>query len=270
MHMRAAWLGGTLEEMRSWFGFSQVWLVIFALAAVLVLTGAFDTSEIDNLFLRSTVFAVSIGVNAIACVLTAGLIHGFTGRSAFQNFSLTAKIGISLIPLGGMTGRFMHAMVLGHEIQATLMLRSTVHAAFLTLAVLVFMYVVRFRKLPGTVPEEQTAADTARPIEIPNYMESEDHYLKIVCDNNVELVRANLGEMATKFRSGGFRCHKSYWVAHHAIVERKREGRQVLLVLKDGTEIPVGRSYEKLVREILSAHETDSVADAEVALRAAL
>lgn len=87
-----------------------------------------------------------------------------------------------------------------------------------------------------------------RLIPSPFYIVSEDHYLKIVYLGREEFIRANLTEVASRLGQKGFRCHKSYWVSRSAIDKRRRQGRRLLLILKDGTEIPVGRSFEKSVR----------------------
>jgi DNA-binding LytR/AlgR family response regulator len=39
----------------------------------------------------------------------------------------------------------------------------------------------------------------------------------------------------------GMQVHRSWWVARKAVSEARREGRDVILVLADGREAPVGR-----------------------------
>ncbi|MEL6437508.1 MAG: LytTR family DNA-binding domain-containing protein, partial [Pseudomonadota bacterium] len=130
--------------------------------------------------------------------------------------------------------------------------RTIVHASFVVLVMLMFMYVLHFRHLSAKADDFASAEAVDTPPSTPSYMESEDHYLKCVNDGGVEVVRASLTEFAGKFGNLGFRCHKSFWVAQHAVDHKRRDGRRLLLVLKDGTEIPVGRSYEKSVLSRLS------------------
>lgn len=84
----------------------------------------------------------------------------------------------------------------------------------------------------------------------PLYLEADDHTVKLVFADHVVLKRTKLSEAARQWASSGMRVHKSFWVNASQIQSRERSGRQLVLVLKSGHRIPVGRSFEKLVTSL--------------------
>jgi DNA-binding LytR/AlgR family response regulator len=46
----------------------------------------------------------------------------------------------------------------------------------------------------------------------------------------------------------GHQVHKSWWVAKAALSNVRKSGRKWTIVTTDGTEIPVGRSFESTLR----------------------
>ena len=49
----------------------------------------------------------------------------------------------------------------------------------------------------------------------------------------------------------GMRVHRSWWVAMDAVTGTLRRGRGTALLLSNGTEVPVSRSYADAVRSAL-------------------
>ena len=47
----------------------------------------------------------------------------------------------------------------------------------------------------------------------------------------------------------GAQVHRSWWVARDAITEAVRGDGRATLTLKDGAEVPVSRTYARLLRE---------------------
>jgi MFS family permease len=79
---------------------------------------------------------------------------------------------------------------------------------------------------------------------------SEDHYLRVRTRAGEALILMRLSDAITAVeRLDGARTHRSWWVARDAVCEaRKGDGRGVL-VLEDGTEAPVSRTYYPALRE---------------------
>jgi DNA-binding LytR/AlgR family response regulator len=47
----------------------------------------------------------------------------------------------------------------------------------------------------------------------------------------------------------GAQVHRSWWVARDAIADAKRGDGRATLTLKDGSEVPVSRTYARILRQ---------------------
>ena len=82
------------------------------------------------------------------------------------------------------------------------------------------------------------------------YMSMQDHYVEIVTARGRELVLLRLADAMTEAGSTtGIQVHRSHWVAFSAISSIKRDGGKSSVVMTDGTELPVSRTYTKALRE---------------------
>ena len=82
------------------------------------------------------------------------------------------------------------------------------------------------------------------------YMQMEDHYLRVHTDEGDGLTLYRMSDAAADLaETNGMQVHRSWWVARDAIRDVKRERHKKTLIAMDGTEIPVGRSFEKTLRE---------------------
>ncbi len=263
-----------LEEANGLFRLPAYWFAFMLIGLLTALTGSFDTDQIAAMGAR-LVFVLTFMIwSAIGCAVISGVYRAVTGLSTLRRFDVVVKVGLLWVPIATVPARVGIACLSDGAMSLTLVLRSFVHGVAMALLVVVILYLFKFNRdlvkgksvlgdVLAVAPSSRQSATTGQmPVEsvptylaesVPTYIESEDHYLKIVRDCGVEFVRANLGEVATALGTFGLRCHRSYWVSRAAIERRRRQGRQLLLVLKDGTEIPVGRSYEKAVRSALEA-----------------
>lgn len=96
----------------------------------------------------------------------------------------------------------------------------------------------------------QGNADLPDDDTVPLYLASDDHHVKIVYQDRIEITRSSLKKEMKRWEGHGLQVHRSYWIREKAIASRHRRGRQLVFVLTDGLEIPVGRSYEKAILEI--------------------
>ncbi len=80
-------------------------------------------------------------------------------------------------------------------------------------------------------------------------LRAHDHYLEVVTAEGRKFVRGRMGD-ALRALSGraGVQPHRSWWVARVEIASIRREGRDYVLVTRDGAEIPVARSRVAALR----------------------
>ena len=81
-------------------------------------------------------------------------------------------------------------------------------------------------------------------------LRTEDHYLRIHTTAGSDLILFRLKDaLAELDGADGRQVHRSYWVARDAIETSERKGRKVILVLKNGENVPVSESFMPAVRD---------------------
>lgn len=81
-------------------------------------------------------------------------------------------------------------------------------------------------------------------------VESEDHYLRLHTSKGQDLILLRLADAVAELEGiEGAQVHRSWWVARDAIVDAARGDGRATLTLKDGAQVPVSRTYAKVLRE---------------------
>lgn len=81
-------------------------------------------------------------------------------------------------------------------------------------------------------------------------VEAEDHYLRLHTSKGQDLILMRLSDAIDELAGiEGARVHRSWWVARGAIADAKRGDGRATLTLKDGSEVPVSRTYARELRE---------------------
>jgi hypothetical protein len=81
-------------------------------------------------------------------------------------------------------------------------------------------------------------------------VQAEDHYLRVRTSKGSELILLRLTDALSELQGvQGARTHRSWWVAKAGIADIRRGDGRAVLVLKDGAEAPVSRSYAPNLRE---------------------
>lgn len=82
------------------------------------------------------------------------------------------------------------------------------------------------------------------------YMRMEDHYLRVFTDDGQGLTLHRMSDAKRDLEAtDGLQAHKSWWVSAAAVAEIRQENRKRIITTQDGTDIPVGRSFEPALRE---------------------
>lgn len=118
--------------------------------------------------------------------------------------------------------------------------------------------------LPKADKEQQTAASEpsqpmlvvngrAVPLEWLRWMKSQEHYVEFHCDTDTVTERAPLRDMVLQ-ASGvdGIQPHRSWWVSRRAVDRLARRGGNPVLILTDGTEVPISRHRKAQVEAWLA------------------
>lgn len=79
---------------------------------------------------------------------------------------------------------------------------------------------------------------------------AEDHYLRIITVKGSDLILMRLGDALKELAPAcGLQVHRSWWVAHDAVASVRRNGARTMVVLHNGQEVPVSRTYLAAVRD---------------------
>ncbi len=81
-------------------------------------------------------------------------------------------------------------------------------------------------------------------------VEAEDHYLRLHTSKGQDLILMRLADAVAELEGiEGMQVHRSWWVARDAITDARRGDGRATLTLKDGSEVPVSRTYAAQLRE---------------------
>lgn len=81
-------------------------------------------------------------------------------------------------------------------------------------------------------------------------VEAEDHYLRLHTSKGQDLILMRLSDAVAELEGiEGVQVHRSWWVARDAIADARRGDGRATLTLKDGAEVPVSRTYARVLRE---------------------
>lgn len=76
-----------------------------------------------------------------------------------------------------------------------------------------------------------------------NWIEADDHYLRIHYEEGVLLKRSTLDRMSRELDPDFIRIHRKYLVNKHQVVGKEKNNRNEYLILSTGERLKVGRSY---------------------------
>jgi DNA-binding LytR/AlgR family response regulator len=80
-------------------------------------------------------------------------------------------------------------------------------------------------------------------------LEMQDHYLRIHTAVGSDLILLRLRDAIAELgEAAGLRVHRSWWVAHGAVRGANRDGQRLSLVLRNGLEVPVSKTWREAVK----------------------
>ncbi len=243
-----------------------------AAAVLLVVIGPFNTAAELSLPWRAVYWFTVIFGGAAISFLIRRFFHAYTAKATGLKFGalrtlqiLTASLPISLLVAG--VEMWLREQVIALEHWPVLL----VYVVAITAAVTSVSSLVEQRRalreqlgvvervadgasnldaLAIQTPFHKRLDPTLRGAEV-QMLKSEDHYLKVTTSKGTELIRCSLSSAMDELADlDGKQVHRSFWVAHDAILGVKRHGNAYRLVLRDDVTAPLSRRrYRELSRE---------------------
>lgn len=93
-------------------------------------------------------------------------------------------------------------------------------------------------------------------------LKAELHYIKVLTDQGSDLILYALKDAINELpEEQGMQVHRSYWVSFCAIADFKKDGRQGTIILVNGDEVPVSRTFVGRVSELAMLNAKTVVKD---------
>ncbi|WP_309644203.1 LytTR family DNA-binding domain-containing protein [Phenylobacterium sp.] len=240
----------TYGDLKSW---GRGLMVSTAAGTFLALSGAFGTDEM-SLPMR---FIYWIGLMVLGTVW-GGTVANFVFGGEARPANLPLRVLITTL---GISGPFTGVVWLANRIFMGQQI-GLYQSAYLFLIVALISLVMTVINL---LVERRAPPETEGPAAPPRFLErlplklrgaevwaveSEDHYLRLHTSKGQDLILLRLADAVAELEGiEGTQVHRSWWVARDAIADAKRGDGRATLTLKDGSEVPVSRTYAKIIRD---------------------
>jgi hypothetical protein len=242
----------------------QIWAVI-GLAVVFAVIGPFGTYDRMPLGLRFVYFGVIGVLNWLQVILLAAW---FGDIEAINRWPIVARMALAgLIAAVPSTYEVILTLwaLTGYRLPFSYAPYMYPENAVLTVSLsVVFGLFVELRRHEKADAERARVADlpvTPTPTDffrrIPPALghdllalQMEDHYLRIHTALGSDLILLRLRDAMTELGpTRGRQVHRSWWVADCAVTSTAREGQRNMLVLRNGLNVPVSKTYRDQVKE---------------------
>ncbi len=233
-----------LRERRRAVLLFGIWAIVTLVCAV---AGPFGTINAFGLAGRLGYWGLVVGVSVLSSLLpfrAHGLARGLW-LGVWATYTLALAIGIfalNILIFDRAWGLVEFAELLGQVAVIVIV----VHAVF---------WLIDFAQ-PAAInpsPDPQTVFLRRLPVASRGALvriEAQDHYLNVVTANGSALILMRLSDAAEELReAAGMSVHRSHWVALPAVRAHRREKGRDLLLMSDGTEVPVSRSNRARAQE---------------------
>ncbi len=216
----------------------MIWVVVTALTAV---AGPFGTLDAMGLGGRALYWG---GVSAISIVLSFG------AQALAQRYGKVGRIGVWTVFVLVIAG-------LSHLVNTLLFegWGGWTDWAYLTGAVwlvTISVYLIVAVLTPAVSQKPEDTFMRRLPIDVRGPLvriEAQDHYLNVVTARGSTLILMRLGDAISELSDKGLQVHRSHWIAAQAVAKHRREGGRDVLVMADGADVPVSRSFRKAAQD---------------------
>lgn len=247
----------TLREARTIARRWQFWTGLAGIGVVIGLAGPFGTFETLPAAVRTAywlgIVLTCFWLGYLATFILAGLAENLGLGYISSTFTGAALAGLPVT----LWLAFLHSVFFG----AALWPEVLRLLPYVVLTSLITSFVFETLAADAPAPASERQRDASEPVwldRLPHelgrdlmLLQSQDHYLRVKTKLGETLIRGVLQEAAEELGEYGLRLHRSWWVARSAIRSFEYRKGAPVIVLTDGQEIPVGRTYRRSVRESL-------------------
>lgn len=247
----------TLTEARAIAGHRRFWIGLLGAVFIVGLAGPFGTYGQMSVPLRlgywGVVIITTFWLGFLVSFATATLLDGV---SAWPTLNTGLGAVLASLPVTAWLAGW-HGLVIDTSFWPEFMRLWPYVAAISVVIALVSDKLSAPDPLEGAVtasaPEpawlDRLPARLGRDLLL---LQAQDHYLRAETALGEGLIRETLDDAARDLGEFGLRIHRSWWVARAAVVAYRHNGGAPVVVLQDGRQLSVGRTYRRDVRQRLS------------------
>lgn len=263
-------LQSALREMRHFGRSSRLWLTFGAVVLLFSVTGPFGTDDIPFLPRLAYWFALHAATWSVALAFALGgeillrrHVRSMLARMLAGSLAAALPIGLVVGLLGlAWFGRTMTLASYLSEVAVSLPLCGIFCAlTYMTMSGDPGLKAAGVVQPPpsGADPDE-TAGESREPALLRRlaphnrgrlrHISVEDHYSMVRTSGGSELILMRFSDAIRETEPAeGMQVNRSHWVAGDFVDGLRLANGRLTIVLKDGTEVPVSRTYAEAVRE---------------------
>ncbi|GAB5448099.1 LytTR family DNA-binding domain-containing protein [Gymnodinialimonas sp.] len=249
-------LAETIAEARVLAKSGRFWLGLLGVGFVIGLTGPFGTFDA-----LTTVPRTAYWIIVAATTFWLGYLISYAVATGAENRGLDARLSLTIGAVAASLPVTLWLAGLHLMFFATSFWSGVAdllpYVTVICIAVALLSEVFTHREV-APVRDTQPSPAPAWLDQLPGHLgrdlillQAQDHYLQAETELGQTLIRTTLQEAADELGDYGLRLHRSWWVARRAIKAYRYRAGAPVIVLQDGRELPVGRTYRRSVRAAL-------------------
>lgn len=245
----------TLREMHRMFSSARVWAGIITVAMMVGIIGPFQTFANFPIGPRLIYWLVTVVITYVTGVFMGSLVV-----NTFEHYFKFNSPILHVMVAGTAAGSAVSALILlinsiafdDLDIGGFHSIMPWVYCVAISICISALHFIFR-QQQSNDLPHPQQVRLIAR-LNIKNrgqlyYLSMQDHYVNIVTSNGAELVLLRLADAIQEADGvAGVKIHRSHWVALEAVAETRKKGSNLVVVMKDGAELPISRGQMDDVR----------------------
>lgn len=247
-------LQSTLRELQVFWRSPRFWGTFLAIVLIFAVTGPFGTMESmpagERFAYWLLLHAVAWSIAILFSVFADALL-----RKAIDRMFWRMMIGslVAALPIGSAIGLVDYAFT-GNPASLDGSLARTVFALPLCALFCFLTYLTMHRQIEQATAQTPPAASILDRLKTQNRgallrLSVQDHYTEVVTSRGRELVLLRFSDALREIGgTPGVQVHRSHWVADAHVESLKRDNGKIFILTRDGTQIPVSRSFAEEAR----------------------
>ncbi|WP_227270380.1 LytTR family DNA-binding domain-containing protein [Roseobacter weihaiensis] len=246
----------TIAEAQVLARHRRFWAGLLGAGFVIGLTGPFGTYDTLPMLARTAYWMFAVGTT-----FWLGYLVSFTVTTGAEGYGISAPVSLGIgaaaasLPVTAWLAGF-HVAVFATPFW-TDALELLPYVAVICFAVAALSEAVATREV-GPVSRATPIPEPAWLDQLPGHLgrdlillHAQDHYVRAETELGQTLLRTTLHDAADDLGDYGVRIHRSWWVARAAVAAFRYRNGAPVVVLLDGRELPIGRTYRRSVKEAL-------------------